>query len=127
MYDGGKIVTGLVIFLALVTLPVWYQAARGAETGLPELAAATGGKECVAPTEYMLVYHMDMLNGWKDQAVRNGDRLYIGLGGREYWKSLNGTCLGCHSSREAFCDRCHGYMGAEPYCWACHGKPTPSH
>jgi hypothetical protein len=127
MHDAGKISAGLVIFLALVTVPVWYQAARGAETKPPELSMATGGSECVAPTEYMRALHMDLLNVWRDEAVRDGDRGYVGLGGKVYEKSLTGTCIGCHSDKEAFCDRCHDYVGAEPYCWDCHGESGAIH
>ena len=127
MHDAGKIIAGLVVFLALVTLPMWYQVARGAGTAPPELEMARDSKQCVAPTEYMRALHMDLLNLWRDQAVRDGDRIYVGVGGKEYEKSLTGTCLGCHSSREAFCDRCHEYVGAEPYCWDCHGRPAEVH
>jgi hypothetical protein len=53
--------------------------------------------------------------------VRDGDRVYVGLGGVEYDKSLGGTCLeSCHSNREEFCDRCHEYVGEEVSCWECH-------
>jgi hypothetical protein len=127
MHDAGKITAGLVIFLALVTSPVWYQAARGAETGPPDLGSATKGEGCVESGKYMRSLHMDLLNAWRDEAVRGGDRIYVGLGGKEYEKSLAGTCLDCHTSKEAFCDRCHEYVGAEPYCWGCHGEPVELH
>jgi hypothetical protein len=127
MHDAGKITAGLVIFLALVTLPIWYQAARGAEAGPPEFEVITDSEECVAPSQYMRVLHMDLLNAWRDEAVRDGDRTYVGVGGREYEKSLAGTCLSCHSSKEQFCDRCHDYVGAEPYCWDCHADPGEMH
>jgi hypothetical protein len=124
MHDAGKITAGLVIFLALVTSPVWYQAARGAETGPPDLGSASKGEGCVESGKYMRSLHMDLLNAWRDEAVRDGDRIYVGLAGKEYEKSLAGTCLDCHTSKEAFCDRCHEYVGAEPYCWDCHGEPA---
>jgi len=127
MHDGGKIAAGLVVFLALVTLPVWYQAARGAEGGPPELGVPTESRECVAPIEYMRSLHMDLLNVWRDEAVRDGDRAYVGLGGRVYEKSLSGTCMDCHSNRQEFCDRCHDYVGAEPYCWDCHAGSGEVH
>ena len=71
---------------------------------------------------------MDMLNDWRDEAVRTSDTTYVGLDGNEYEKSLAGTCLGdCHSNKDEFCDRCHEYVGAEPYCWDCHGAPRRRH
>ena len=127
MHDGGKISAGLAIFLALVTLPVWYQAARGAETKPPALEPTSGGEACVAPTEYMRARHMDLLNVWRDEAVRDADRIYVGFDVREHEKSLTGTCLSCHSSKEAFCNRCHEYVGADPYCWECHIDPGERH
>lgn len=127
MHDAGKISVGLAIFLALVTLPVWYQAARGAEPGAPELVAATGGPECVAPTEYMRALHMDLLDAWRDEAVREGDRIHIGPSGQKFDKSLTGTCIGCHDNKAEFCDRCHSYVGAEPYCWECHVEAPATH
>jgi hypothetical protein len=127
MHDAGKVITGLVVFLALVTVPVWYQVARGAETAPPELEVPKDAEECVAPSEYMRALHMDLLDVWRDEAVRDGDRIYLGVDGKEYEKSLTGTCLGCHSSKEAFCDRCHEYVGAEPYCWDCHSQVAGMH
>jgi hypothetical protein len=127
MHDAGKITAGLAVFLALVTLPVWYQAARGAEPGAPELEMPAGSEDCVAPGRYMRALHMDLLNVWRDEAVRDGERSYVGLGGKVYEKSLSGTCLGCHSNKEEFCDRCHEYVGAEPYCWDCHAESSEIH
>jgi hypothetical protein len=104
MHDAGKITAGLVVFLALVTSPVWYQAARGAETGPPDLGSASKGEGCVESGKYMRSLH-GLLNAWRDR--RSGRRqIYVGACGEEYEKSLAGTCLDCHTSKEAFCDRC---------------------
>jgi hypothetical protein len=127
MHDAGKIITGLVIFLAIVISPVLYQTVKGADVGPPELTLPTGTQQCVTETAYMRVLHMDLLNEWRDDAVRTRSRTYIGLGGKEYDKSLTATCMGCHSSRDEFCDRCHAYVGVKPYCWDCHGDPEESH
>jgi len=125
MHDAGKVLAGLVVFLAIATSPVWYNALRGSHAGAPELTIAADSKQCVAPTPYMRVYHMDMLNDWRDQAVRTSDSTYVGANGKRYQMNLAETCLGsCHSNREEFCDRCHQYVGAEPYCWDCHGAPS---
>jgi hypothetical protein len=121
MHDAGKVLSGLVAFLAIVSSPVWYQALKGEAVGPPELKIESESPVCVAATAYMRSLHMDLLNDWRDEAVRDGDRVYVSLEGVEYDKSIGTTCLGsCHAKREEFCDRCHEYVGAEVYCWDCH-------
>ena len=125
MHDAGKVLAGLVVFLAIATSPMWYFAVSGAEAKAPELNIAAESKQCLAPTPYMRAFHMDMLNDWRDEAVRTSDTTYVGLDGKTYEKSLAGTCLGdCHANKDQFCDRCHEYVGAEPFCWDCHGSPN---
>lgn len=127
MHDAGKILTGLVIFLAVVISPMWYQSVKGAEQGPPELVLPTESEQCVAPTTYMRALHMDLLNEWRDDAVRTTNRVHVGPDGREYDKSLSGTCMNCHSNQAQFCDRCHEYVGVRPFCWNCHGEPSETH
>ena len=46
MYDAGKIIVGLVIFLVLVTSPLWYNAISSAPVDEPELnPVATGQRQ----------------------------------------------------------------------------------
>jgi hypothetical protein len=124
MHDGGKILAGLVVFFAIVTAPMWYQMAKGGESAPPDLANAAANQRCVAPTSYMRTNHMNLLDQWRDEAVREGERTYVGFDGTKYEKSLAVTCLSaCHSSKQEFCDRCHEYVGAKPFCWDCHGEP----
>ena len=120
MYDGGKIITGLIVFLGLMTFPLWYNA--GAAYKAPELEkpAAEKGKECVEPTEWMQAEHMQLLDEWRDTVVRNAERIYVNAEGKEFNMSLSNTCLDCHSNKTEFCDRCHEYASIEPYCWDCH-------
>ena len=120
MYDGGKIITGLVIFLALITLPFWYNQASGEAGVKPEPKIETEASACVAPVEYMRSSHMVMLNEWRDMAVRGGNRVYEAPDGKKHEMSLSNTCLECHSNREEFCQQCHDYVGVGPYCWDCH-------
>jgi hypothetical protein len=123
MYDGGKIVGGLVVFVALVSFPTWYTLAGG-DAGAPPKLAAPQGKQCVESKEFMAASHMQLLDEWRDLAVRDGVREYTS---REYGTkheiSLSNTCLGCHGSRDAFCTKCHTYAGVDPYCWSCHVDP----
>jgi hypothetical protein len=123
MHDAGKILTGLIIFLAILTFPIWYDAATGKASYVPEPKIVTEAKECVAPTDYMKAFHMDLLNQWRDRVVRTGERIYTSYDGKEYVMSLSNTCMDCHSNKEEFCDRCHEYSSVDPYCWNCHVEP----
>ena len=123
MNDKGLIVIGLVLFLALVALPVWYNVAEGQSDYVPELEKPVGVEDCVLETEYMKANHMDLLNEWRDRVVRENERMTTDQHGQEIEMSLTRTCLGCHTNKEAFCDRCHDYLGLDPYCWGCHVDP----
>jgi hypothetical protein len=123
MYDAGKILAGLVIFLVLVTAPIWWNLATGAETAIPELVLPQGQPGCVLPTGEMRASHMELLNDWRDLVVRDGERVMTTWDGRQARRSLTASCLGCHTEKEKFCDRCHGYVGVTPYCWDCHLTP----
>ncbi|MEW6367505.1 MAG: sulfate reduction electron transfer complex DsrMKJOP subunit DsrJ [Acidobacteriota bacterium] len=123
MYDAGKIVPGLVIFLALVTLPFWYNAAMGKTAYKPEPKLPTTEKQCIESREVMIDTHMDMIYQWRDKVVREGQRDHTASDGKVYKMSLTGTCMKCHTSKVQFCDQCHNYMDVKPYCWDCHNAP----
>lgn len=123
MHNGGKIILGLVIFLILITFPVWYNIANDKAGYVPELEKAARGDNCVRDSNYMTGYHMDLLNEWRDQVVRQDDRFEVGPDGVRYERSLSNTCLSCHVNKDKFCDQCHNYMGVQPYCWDCHLVP----
>ena len=124
MYDGGKIITGLIIFFILLLFPVWYQVGRAEKVPEPQLTevAKEAGK-CIEPTPYMTTQHMKVLDNWRNEVVRDADRYYVSSEGKTYYKSLQVTCLECHSNKTEFCDQCHNYMGVSPYCWDCHIAP----
>jgi hypothetical protein len=126
MFDAGKVITGLIIFLVLVTFPLWYGALSGQADEVPEVELAAGleGQSCIRDAEYMRSSHMEMLNEWRDRVVRDNERIYEAPDGRTYVMSLQNTCMSCHANKASFCDRCHGYMGVTPYCWKCHIEPT---
>lgn len=123
MYDAGKIITGLIIFLCLITAPVWYIMASGEGTYVPEPEIATEDKQCIEATQYMRNKHMDFLKDWRESVVREGTRTYVASDGQEYDMSLTDTCMDCHLNKAEFCDRCHNYVGAKPNCWDCHSEP----
>ncbi len=123
MYDAGKILPGLFVFLALVTFPIWYNAASGGEVRVPEIEKPAGETLCVEEASYMRREHMQLLMDWRDDVVRQGDRVHVSPDGRRFEKSLTGTCLGCHENKVASCDRCHDYLDVVPVCWDCHVDP----
>ena len=125
MHDAKYIVPGLVAFLVLITLPLWYNAAMGRSAEGPTLEYPEGEDEstCVLPKDEMKGEHMQILDDWRDEAVRDGQRYYVHPDGTTREKSLTNTCLGCHADRAAFCLKCHDYAGVKPYCWDCHIEP----
>ena len=123
MYDGGKIIFGLLIFVGLVTFPIWYTYGSGGPGQPPEIVAPANEKACVESKEFMAAWHMDLLNQWRDSVVREGNRISTTAAGDKFEMSLSNGCMSCHSNKTEFCDRCHDYAGVEPYCWDCHIEP----
>ena len=126
MRDTGKIVIGLIVFLIIMTFPVWYNAVNGVTPmNDPIIATADlpGKDQCVRSADYMRPFHMDLLNKWRDGVVRKGERVYTAEDGRKFNMSLSNTCMDCHSNKDTFCDRCHDFMAVSPYCWDCHIEP----
>jgi len=126
MYDGGKVVVGIIILIALIAFPFLYNKGKAAK--VPELKIDTPEiqrlpekeRVCVEPREYMRKNHMKLLTDWRDQVVRQARRDYVGFTKKTYTMSLQNTCLECHSNYDNFCNRCHTYSGITPYCWSCH-------
>jgi hypothetical protein len=124
MYDSGKIIAGLIIFFILLLFPIWYQFGKAAKPPDPQLTdQAKQVGQCVEPKDYMKTQHMKLLDRWRNEVVRDGERFYISSDGKEYYKSLQVTCMECHSNKSKFCDQCHNYMAVTPFCWDCHLEP----
>ncbi|MCX8021790.1 MAG: sulfate reduction electron transfer complex DsrMKJOP subunit DsrJ [Syntrophorhabdaceae bacterium] len=124
VYDKGKVITGLVVFLIILLSPLWYNALSGKVEPSLKLSMPKEEKSCIEERMFMRSNHMDLLIKWRDDAVRKGIRTYKGLDGKVYRISLTGTCLSCHIDKAGFCDRCHGYSGVKtPKCWDCHNIP----
>jgi len=124
MNDKYKIYTGIIVFIALLTFPFWYnlgKAAPAPEIKLSEKALAA--KVCVRSVDYMKTEHMQLLDHWRDSVTREGKRIFVNSSGKEFKMSLTDTCLDCHSEKAEFCDRCHDYASVTPYCWDCHIDP----
>ena len=124
MFDAGKTIIGIVLFLALITSPIWYNMASGKADYKPDPKIITSADQCVMPTEYMRHAHMDVLNDWREKVVREGIRVHVSHDGKKYNMSLTNTCMNCHSNKTDFCDECHNYSAvAQPNCWDCHIIP----
>jgi [DsrC]-trisulfide reductase subunit J len=125
MYDSGKVITGLIIFVVLFTSPVWYNLSNSKSLIKPNLVLPTkeNQKECVESTEFMRSNHMELLNEWRYEVVRKGERTFTSEDGKHFNMSLTNTCLNCHSDKSQFCDQCHNYVGISAYCWDCHNEP----
>ncbi|MBT8334442.1 MAG: sulfate reduction electron transfer complex DsrMKJOP subunit DsrJ [Desulfobacterales bacterium] len=123
MYNKGMVIAGLIIFVLLVTFPIWFNRLDAGPMPKPELPPG-GEKECVAPAAVMRDTHMQLLNEWRDDVTRNSNREVIVVAGKEYGKGLQLACMQCHSNKEKFCDSCHEYAAVQPTCWDCHISPT---
>ena len=127
MSDKKYIIAGLVVFCAIVALPFVLNIGKTApapEPVLTEKAKAAG--YCVLPKDEMKAGHMKKLDMWRDNVVRYGNRLYKNSSGKSFNMSLSSgenSCIGCHSNKVEFCDRCHNYASVRPYCWDCHNQP----
>lgn len=128
MYDGWKVVLGLIVFLIIVTIP--FTLSIGRPHIKPEPSIDTPEiqkmeiKQCIEPKQYMREMHIRILDSWKDYATREGKRVYVATDGKTYTISLQNTCMRCHSNKDKFCDECHTYAGVKPYCWDCHIEPV---
>lgn len=127
IYNGGKIIIGLVVFVGFFTFPFLYNIGKAnvklePKIDTPEIKELAE-KKCVETKAYMRAQHMKLLNDWRDFAVRDGQRTYVNAQGKSYTISLQNTCMHCHSNKKKFCDECHNYMAVNPYCWTCHIAP----
>ena len=127
MYDGGKIVAGLLVFLAIALFPFLNNIGKSYSEPKPSIDTPAinklAVKKCVESKDFMRAEHMQMVDTWRDEVVRNGNRIYYNRDGQKINMSLQNTCMDCHSNKKKFCDECHNYMAVKPYCWDCHIQP----
>ena len=132
IYDGKYILVGLLVFIGLATFPIWFDHGKAVAPADPSLKTAVisgmMSKHCILPKEQMITEHMKILNVWRTQVVRYGQRVYVAPNGEKYQMSLETECFRCHSNKAEFCDRCHTFAGLEkasdPYCFSCHVVPS---
>lgn len=136
LYHGKYIIPGLAVFFVIVTFPMWYGAATG-KPAFENTIVPADGEHCVESKEFMRANHMQLLNDWRDEVVREGKRVYTAeRDGREWNKSLTKTCMACHGKAKmegenvvsataaTYCQHCHDYVGVNTYCWDCHIDPV---
>lgn len=131
IYDGKYILIGLIVFVGLITFPVWFNHGKAAPPPDPKLDTPViqklALKQCILPRDQMRTGHMQLLNDWRTSVVRNAKRMYVAADGKTYEMSIENECIRCHSNKSQFCDQCHVYAGLKqgvaPYCWTCHIAP----
>jgi len=132
MYDGLKIIIGIIIFVGLIAFPFYYDMGKATVTPDPKIDTPEimklpeSERKCIESKEFMQREHMQMLNSWRDWVVRDGNTIFTASDGKEYTMSLQKTCMKCHSNKKDFCDQCHNYAAVAPYCWDCHIEPKES-
>lgn len=135
MYDGPKIIIGIIIFLGVVTFPFYYNAYSSSVKGnnLMNPSELKGGDNDLHPPlpgekkqrtlKDMRSNHMKILYKWRDQVIRHDDR--------KSGKGLQLSCTLCHARKQEnvikapgmpkiSCEGCHSYTGVQLYCWDCH-------
>jgi hypothetical protein len=122
MYNKATIIPGLIIFVLILTSPIWFNGLKAGDLPKPEPTVGVG-KQCVLPVQEMRDTHMQLLNQWRDEVLRDDDRSTVVVNGKKYQKGLQMTCMQCHTNKEKFCDTCHEYASVKPYCWDCHLTP----
>ena len=122
MYNAGKIIIGLIIFLGSDHCSRSGTTSGRAATP-PKLEVGTQEKQCVESTPYMKSSHMQLLDTWRDEVVRNGKRVYINSTGKTFDMSLQNTCTKCHAKKDAILRSMPHLRGRSPKCWDCHIAP----
>ena len=122
MFNAKFIIPGVLVFLVLFSAPFWLNIGSKSYKR-PEIALPVTEKECVEPREYMAAEHMQLLDTWRDMALREEKRAYVSTSGKVWNISLQNTCMTCHTDKAGFCDKCHDANSVDPYCWDCHVEP----
>ena len=122
MYNAKYIIAGIIVFAVLFTTPFWLGSCSGTYKR-PQVVPPKSEKECVEPVAFMRAEHMKLLNLWRDEALRNENRVYVASNGKRWEISLQNTCMKCHNNPADFCDKCHVSNSVYPYCWTCHVLP----
>ncbi|RLI82169.1 MAG: sulfur reduction protein DsrJ [Archaeoglobales archaeon] len=122
MYHKGYVVLFVIAILVVVLTPlILANSGRGFED-IRNYLEKPKGDRCVESKEYMIANHMEVLNEWREMAIREGKRIYFS---KTYGVLYNGSieeCFKCHTYKE-FCEKCHEFSGVHMYCLTCHTPP----
>ncbi len=122
MYHKGYIVLFIIVILAIVSSPVILANSGKGFEDIRNYLEKPKGDRCVESKDFMIANHMELLNKWREMAIREGKRLYMSeTYGVIYNASIN-ECFRCHAY-EDFCEKCHEFGGVHIYCWTCHTPP----
>lgn len=124
MYNSKYIIAGLIVFVVAFSSPFWLNLLTPRyERPALALPKDPDKKMCIEGVEYMRAEHMQILNKWRDVALRDGQREYKDSRGNVWKIDLQNTCMNCHANKKDFCDVCHDSNSVNPYCWDCHVEP----
>ena len=79
MYDAKYIIPGLIVFVALMTFPIWKNMGNAGPVPKPE--KPVGVTKCIDSAKYMRTSHMKVLDDWRDESLREGDRAPVEVDG----------------------------------------------
>lgn len=125
MYNAKAVIIGIIIFVVIFSSPFWL-GWIGQDYTKTGVVLPKNETTCIENTEFMRAQHMRLLNEWRDQALREENRVYVSaLTGKKFNISLQNTCTssGCHNNYKEFCEKCHVANSVYPYCWTCHIIP----
>lgn len=123
MFNKGWVIGGIIAFVAAAGFPFyWYSLGQGKP--FPQLELPSKEKSCIESVEFMRANHMRLLDAWRIAVVRDDLLIYTAANGKQFEMNLHKTCMGCHRSRDRFCNQCHDYNDVVPPCWDCHVTPV---
>ena len=90
LFGRNRVIAGLVIFVVLITIPLWKNLGKTVPAPAPSLDTpvikqlAAKDKKCVMPTEWIRANHMQMLVEWRDNVVRDEEQKVTVSRGRDF-------------------------------------------
>jgi len=104
--DRPLILAGLTLFVGLVTTPSGTALSTEKRPSPLRRSNSLPGKAVRRATSYMRSSHMRLLEDWRNEAVRDGQRQFVAFNGKTYDKNPNPHLRhACHTDRKEFCGR----------------------